>query len=93
MSDDLRIDRIEVELESLGAAQAEIVAAAISGALAGQLPSWPLRMSQPQLQPQGDGAQAAERPDWDAIAAEIASRILETLAVERERNSEEAAWP
>ena len=93
MSDDVRIDRIEVELESLGAAQAEIVAAAISGALAGQLLSWPLPMSQPQLQPQSDDGSVAERPDWDAIAAEIAARILETLAVERERNSAEAAWP
>jgi hypothetical protein len=93
VSGDLRIDRIEVELEALNAAQAEIVAAAISGALAGQLPSWPLPMSQPQMHLQGDGAPAAERPDWDAIAVEIAARILETLAVERERNSEEAAWP
>jgi hypothetical protein len=91
MSGDLRIDHLEVELESLSAAQAEIVAAAISGALAGQLPAWPLPMS--QLQPQGAGAPAAERPDVDAIAAEIAARILQTLAVERERNSEEAAWP
>jgi len=91
MSGDLRIDRIEVELESLSAAQAEIVAAAISGALAGQLSSWPLATAQPQ--PQSDEASAGEKPDVDAIAAEIAARILETLAVERERNSEEAAWP
>lgn len=89
MSGDVRIDRIEVELESLSATQAEIVAAAISGALAGQLLSWPLPMSQPQR----DDARAGDKPDIDAIAAEIAARILETLAVERERNSEEAAWP
>jgi hypothetical protein len=91
MSGDLRIDRIEVELESLNAAQAEIVAAAISGALAGQWPAWPLQTTQSQTQ--GEDAPAGERPDVDAIAAEIAARILETLAVERERNSEEAAWP
>jgi hypothetical protein len=93
MSDDVRIDRIEVELESLCAAQAEIVAAAISGALAGQMLSWPLPTSQPQPQSQGDDAPTGDKPDVDAIAAEIAARILETLAVERERNSEEASWP
>lgn len=93
MSGDLRIDYIEVELDSLSASQAEIAAAAISGALAGQMPSWPLPVSPASLQPQGDSTADEERPDWDAIAAEIAARILETLAVERERNSEEAAWP
>ncbi|MEO8526437.1 MAG: hypothetical protein ABI460_17055 [Caldimonas sp.] len=93
MSGGLRIDHIEVELEELSAARAEIVAAAISGALAGQLAAWPLQLTSPRQQPQGDDASAGERPDVDAIAAEIAARILQTLAVERERNSEEAGWP
>ena len=86
MSDDIRSDRIELELESLSDAQAQRVAAALAGALAGQIAAWP------PASPRDAGRLGRGDLDLDAIAEQVAARIFEMIAVERERNDEDASW-
>ncbi|MGZ5205596.1 MAG: hypothetical protein ACXWIZ_11955 [Caldimonas sp.] len=86
MSGEVRIDRIELDLEALSAAEAQVVADALPGALAGQMALWPLP------QPRSVGRLDRGDMDLDAIAEEIAARILEIIAVERQRNDEDASW-
>lgn len=93
MSGDVRVDRVEVNLESLSVAEAQVVAAALPGALAGQMALWPLPL--PRL------GRAAPPPDnaLSALADEIAAQILELIALQAERNGtadsetdEDAPW-
>jgi len=86
MSGEVRVDRVEIELETLNAAQAQIVAAAIAGALTAQLASSPPPRPPRTVRRDGDDL------DVEALAAEIAARILEAIEMARERNDEEAAW-
>ena len=52
----------------------------------------PLSRPQPQTQARDVDGPGRDEVDIDALAAEIAARVLETIAVERERNEEASAW-
>jgi hypothetical protein len=91
---DVRIDRVDIEVEALTALQAELLAAAIPGAFSAQLlldaasQSAPRKPSKPPAIEDTWG----DKPDIDAIAAEVAAQVLETIRIQRERTDEEAAW-
>ncbi|MEP7300222.1 MAG: hypothetical protein ABI699_01740 [Caldimonas sp.] len=87
MSDDVRVERIELELEWFTAAQAQLVAASLPGALAVQMALWPQQPRPPSV-----GRADRDAPDVDAIAAGIFQQLLDLIAVQRERNDEDASW-